>query len=172
MLFAGWQPLLKTLIIGPLAYFSLVLLLRVSGKRTLSKMNAFDLVVTVALGSTLASILTSTQVSLTQGLLALGLLAGLQFMVAWLAVRWPWFRRLISSRPQLLLWRGRCLTGPMNQERLTQADLLSAIRKRGGTDLHDTYAVVLETDGALSVILQAPAHSEDCALADVNGFTG
>ena len=56
MLFDSWAGLGRTLLVGPLAYVALVLLLRISGKRTLTKLNAFDLVVTVALGSTLATV--------------------------------------------------------------------------------------------------------------------
>lgn len=54
MFFSGIEPIGRTLLIGFLAYIGLILVLRVSGKRTLTKMNAFDLVVTVAIGSTLA----------------------------------------------------------------------------------------------------------------------
>ena len=57
--FDNWQSLAHTAWSGLLAYTLLVVLLRTSGKRTLSKLNAFDLVVTVALGSTLASVMTS-----------------------------------------------------------------------------------------------------------------
>lgn len=67
MFFDGWTGLLRVLVVGTLAYAALVLLLRVSGKRTLSKMNAFDLVVTVALGSTLATVLLSRDVALAEG---------------------------------------------------------------------------------------------------------
>ncbi|MEZ6111860.1 MAG: hypothetical protein R3C99_12705 [Pirellulaceae bacterium] len=63
--------LFRTLVMGVLAYVCLIILLRVSGKRTLSKMNAFDLIVTVALGSTLATVLLSKDVTLAQGSLAL-----------------------------------------------------------------------------------------------------
>lgn len=56
MFFDCWLPLLRTAAVGILAYAALVLSPRVSGKRTLSRMNAFDLIVTVALGLTLASI--------------------------------------------------------------------------------------------------------------------
>lgn len=52
MFFDGWQGLARVLLVGALAYLTLVLLLRIAGKRTLSKMNAFDLVANVALGST------------------------------------------------------------------------------------------------------------------------
>ncbi len=77
MLFDSWLSLGRTAVVGVLAYLALVLLLRVSGKRTLSKMNAFDLVVTVALGSTLATVLLSTDVALATGILAFTLLIGL-----------------------------------------------------------------------------------------------
>jgi uncharacterized membrane protein YcaP (DUF421 family) len=67
MFFDGWNGLLRTLIIGILAYIAIVVLLRVTGKRTLSKMNAFDFVVTVALGSTLVTVLLSQDVALAEG---------------------------------------------------------------------------------------------------------
>src|SRR5690606_23219959 len=76
--FDSWSGLVRVLVVGTLAYAGLVLLLRITGKRTLSKMNAFDLVVTVALGSTLATVLLSKDVALAEGLLALALLSFLQ----------------------------------------------------------------------------------------------
>ena len=67
LFFSGWESLLRTLVVGALTYVVLVAFLRVSGKRTLAKMNAFDLVVTVALGSTLATVLLSKDVALADG---------------------------------------------------------------------------------------------------------
>ncbi|RYZ79304.1 MAG: DUF421 domain-containing protein, partial [Proteobacteria bacterium] len=81
------MPLARTLTLGLMSYIGLVFLLRVSGKRALSKMNAFDLIVTVALGSTLATVLLSKDVSLIQGFAALALLLLMQFVVTWLSVR-------------------------------------------------------------------------------------
>ena len=80
--FQGWSGVGRVLLIGSLAYVYLILLLRVTGKRTLAKLNAFDLVVTVAIGSTLATILLSNDVALAEGIAALTLLAALQFAVA------------------------------------------------------------------------------------------
>jgi uncharacterized membrane protein YcaP (DUF421 family) len=77
MLFDSWAGLGRVLVVGTLAYVALVLLLRISGKRTLTKLNAFDLVVTVALGSTLATVLLSKSVALAEGALALCLLISL-----------------------------------------------------------------------------------------------
>jgi len=78
MFFSGLDGVWRTLVVGTCAYAALVLILRISGKRTLSKMNAFDLVVTVALGSTLATILLSSDVAPAEGVTAFVLLAGLQ----------------------------------------------------------------------------------------------
>jgi uncharacterized membrane protein YcaP (DUF421 family) len=85
--FPGWGVLARTLLVGGAAYVTLVLVLRLTGKRTLAKLNAFDLVVTVALGSTLASVLTSKDVAWAQGAVAFVLLAALQYVVTWLSVR-------------------------------------------------------------------------------------
>ncbi|MDP9398666.1 MAG: hypothetical protein M3P96_13010 [Actinomycetota bacterium] len=57
MLYDGWHGPVRVLVVGGLAYLALVALLRISGKRTLAKLNAFDLILTVALGSTLATVL-------------------------------------------------------------------------------------------------------------------
>ncbi|WP_238388177.1 hypothetical protein [Hymenobacter sediminis] len=65
--FSSWTSIARTLIVGVAAYAGLIILLRASGKRTLTKMNAFDLVVTVALGSTLATVLLTKSVALAAG---------------------------------------------------------------------------------------------------------
>ena len=78
MFFDTWSGLGRVLVVGTLAYAAVVVLLRVSGKRTLTKLNAFDLVVTVALGSTLATVLLSKNVALAEGVLAVALLISLQ----------------------------------------------------------------------------------------------
>ncbi len=113
MFFDSWSSLLRVIVVGTLAYVSLVLLLRISGKRTLAKLNAFDLVVTVALGSTLATVLLNRSVALAEGIAAFALLAGLQYSVAWLSVRSARFSALVKSEPTLLLHRGRFLDRAM-----------------------------------------------------------
>src|ERR671917_1534916 len=109
MLFDTWLELGRVVLVGILAYLALVLFLRLSGKRTLSKMNAFDLVVTVALGSTLATVLLSKDVALAEGVLAFGVLIALQFAIAWLSVRSAGVRRLVKAEPALLLHQGQFL---------------------------------------------------------------
>lgn len=152
MIFDTWFGLLRVVVVGTAAYAALVLLLRVSGKRTLAKLNAFDLVVTVALGSTLATVLLSESVALVEGLTAFALLAGLQYAVAWLSVRSPRFGALVKSEPSLLLHRGRFLDEAMRRQRVTRDEVVSALRSSGLARPGDAAAVVLETDGSLSVV--------------------
>ena len=144
--------LLNTVVGGLLAYAALVALLRLSGKRTLAKWNAFDLVVTVALGSTLATVLVSGQTSLAQGLAGFALLVLLQRLVAWLALRHPRFRRWIKAEPRLLLKDGRFEQQALVDERVTENEVRAAVRANGYGRLEDVAAVVLETDGTVSVI--------------------
>lgn len=155
--FNGWFELLRVLIVAVLAYASLVGFLRVSGKRTLSKMNAFDLVVTVALGSTLATILLSKDVALAEGLLALAVLIGLQFAVAWLSRRSRRVEALVKSEPSLLLHQGRFLPLALKRERVTESEVQAAIRSQGIARVEEVAAVVLETDGTFSVIKSSPS---------------
>ena len=150
--FDNWNVLLRTLIIAVLGYAILLVFLRISGKRTLSKMNAFDFVVTIALGSTLASLLLSKDVALAQGALALGLLVGFQFLITWSSVRWPWLRRYITGEPTLLLHEGRLLPRALRRARVTESEVRAALRSAGLGGVGEARAVVLETDGTFSVI--------------------
>jgi uncharacterized membrane protein YcaP (DUF421 family) len=150
--FNGWSSLFRILVIGLLAYTTLVLFLRVSGNRTLSKMNAFDLIVTVALGSTLATVLLSKDVALADGAVAMGLLISLQFIITWTSVRFSWVRRLVTGEPLMLLYQGEYLPHSLRKARVTKAEVLAAIRGSGVSDVAAVQAVVLETDGSLSVV--------------------
>jgi uncharacterized membrane protein YcaP (DUF421 family) len=159
MFFDGWMGPLRTLIVGALAYVALVALLRVSGKRTLGKWNAFDFVVTVAFGSTLSTALLSNDASLVQVVCAFGVLVGMQFAVTWLSVRSRRVERAVKSSPALLLHRGVFLDDAMRGERVSQAEVLAAIRASGIAAVEDVHAVVLETDGTISVIRTAGTDS-------------
>lgn len=169
MIFDGWWDLVRVLVVGTLAYVALVLLLRVSGKRTLSKMNAFDFIVTVALGSTLATVLLSKDVTLVEGVTALGLLILLQFVVTWLSVRSDLVRRLAKAEPTLLFHRGQFLTGAMRRQRVTEAEIRAAVRNQGIASLAAVAAVVLETDGSLNVLSPPADGHAPTALANVAG---
>lgn len=150
--FDSLTSLARVMLVGTPAYLALIAVLRISGKRTLAKLNAFDLVVTVALGSTFATVLLSKDVALLEGVLAFLLLVGLQFGVAWGSKRSNVIADLAKSRPRAVLVDGRFSEAAMRDERITRTEILSAVRGAGQGDVSRIAAVVLETDGSLSVI--------------------
>lgn len=156
MFFDNWDGLVRVVVVGVCAYVALLLLLRASGKRTLAKLNAFDFVVTVALGSTLATVLLSSEVALAEGVLAMAVLVALQFLVAWLSVRSRRVEGLVKSEPTLL-YRSGFLHGSMRRMRVTEDEIRQAARATGKSGLDEVTAVVLETDGSLSILSEVPA---------------
>ncbi len=170
MFFHSWSGLGRVLVVGLCAYAGLVLILRISGKRTLSKMNAFDFVVTVALGSTLATVLLSKSVALAEGLLALGWLIALQWIVAWAAVRSAVWRKVIKSEPRLLAFRGQMNEAALMEERVSRAAVFAAVRSSGKASLGEVEAIVLETDGSLSVIESNPERPDASALRGLRDY--
>jgi len=168
--FHSWTELLRIALVGVFAYAALVALLRGSGKRTLTKMNAFDFVVTIALGSMLASVILSKDVALAEGLLALGLLVGLQYAVTWASVRSSLVRRVVKSEPSLLFYEGRMLEQALRAQRVTQAEVRAAVRASGMGDLQEVEAVVLETDGTFSVIARVQDQVANALSPDVAAY--
>ena len=154
MFFQNWEGIVRTLIVGVLAYVTLVLFLRLSGKRTLAKLNAFDFVVTIALGSTLSAVLLQESVALAEGATAFAVLIVLQYAVAWASVRSQKFAALIRSEPTLLARDGRFLPGAMHEQRVTEGEAMSAIRAAGGNGVEDVAFLVLESDGTISAALR------------------
>src|SRR4051794_25358944 len=167
MFFDSWTGIGRVLVVGTLAYAALVFLLRVSGKRTLTKLNAFDLVVTVALGSTLATVLLSKSVALVEGIVALALLIFLQYSITWLSVRSRRFEEIIKAEPTLILHRGCFLEGAMTAQRITREEILAALRASGVADVRGIAAVVLETDGSVSIIRDTGHDGKASTLATV-----
>ena len=168
MFFDNWSAILRVLAVGSAAYIALIFLLRVFGKRTLSKWNAFDFVVTVALGSTFASVVLSKDISLADGISALILLIGLQFLITWLSIRFHWIKDLIKSKPTLLFDQGEFLHDAMKRQRVGESEIRAAIRSSGSAAVEEIEAVVLETDGSLSVVKTSPGNSSRSALMDVS----
>jgi uncharacterized membrane protein YcaP (DUF421 family) len=166
MFFDDWGDVGRVLALGLLAYVGVVIVLRVSGKRTLAKLNAFDLVVTVALGSTLATILLSQSVSLAEGAAAVVVLVVGQYVITKASIRWRIARKVAKSEPALLVDDGRVCVEMLERNRVTVGEVHQAIRATGCGDVARIAAVVLETDGSLSVISRDSLGSGS-ALADV-----
>jgi uncharacterized membrane protein YcaP (DUF421 family) len=161
--------LLKIAAVGIPMYFIMVAALRVTGKRALAKMNAYDLVITVSLGSVLASTFLQKDTRLSDGVVALAIMLGLQRLVSYVIERWPWMQQLVLEEPRLLLYDGHMMKNALKKERITEAELLSAIRSHGHMSIRDVQAVVLEPDGTFSAIPKQ-REVDASAMRTVAGF--
>lgn len=154
MWFDSWAEILRVLIIGSVAYAALLLVLRVSGKRTLGQLNAFDFIVTVAFGSTLATILLNSDVAFLEGFTALVLLA----FSLWLPGCPRTFARArsaVTAGPVALVVSGVLQHAQLGRNRLSESEVLQAVRGSGPGDISSVAAVVLETNGTISVIAKS-----------------
>ena len=152
MFFDTWQSIGRTFIITILAYLIMIVTLRVSGKRTLSKMNAFDFIVTVALGSSLATVALNKSVPLADGALVFFLLIFLQLVITWLSVRVKKVKKIVTSQPTLLLFKGKILDDMLKKERITIEEIYMTAREKGISELQDIDVIVLETTGDITII--------------------
>jgi uncharacterized membrane protein YcaP (DUF421 family) len=150
--FDNWGKLGRAIILAVLAYTALVLLLRVAGKRTLAKMNVYDFVFVVALGSTLAATILTPGVTLAEGILALISLISLQYLLSWLSVVSHRVDGIINGEPSLMYYNGGFLNEAMRKERVTKEEVLAAARNAGLASLDSVDSIVLETDGTFSIV--------------------
>jgi len=126
-------------------------------------MNYFDLVVTVAFGSTLSTIFTSGAVALSSGLFAIASLVFLQFIITRLSVRSHSISEFVKTAPTILFENGQFHHIAMKRVRVTPDEVRSAARRQGIGGLEEIAAVVMETGGSLSVISNAQ-HGSGSAL--------
>ncbi len=155
LFFAGWSPIWHTLILGIIGYLVLVVLLRITGPRTMAKMTPLDFVIAVTLGSAFGRTITAVDVSVTQAIVALVLLVGVQWLLAMLRARWAFMRRVLDSPPVLLYYDGELQHSSLRKHRLTEDDVHAAARRGGQGSLEDVQAVILHQDGSLGVIQQS-----------------
>ena len=168
-MFGDINPFLEVIVSGLISYVAIIVMLRVSGKRTLAKWNSFDFVVTIALGSVLASALLSNKDTFGKGIVAFGLLVSFQYVITWISVRSSIIQKLIKAEPALLLLEGEMQQEVMTRERIAEGEILAAIRASGISAIENVDAVVLETDGSFSVI-QKIGNGSASALKDVKEF--
>jgi uncharacterized membrane protein YcaP (DUF421 family) len=152
MFFDGWQGLLRVAVLATAGYGALIVVLRLSRKRSMLKMNVFDFVNIVIVGELLAITIMDERIALAEGLVGVGVLIGLQVLLSWLTTRSPAMERVINGEPTLLVHRGRLLEAQMQAQRITDREILTAVREEGIADLDEVEAVVLETNGSLSVV--------------------
>ncbi|HET7614111.1 MAG TPA: YetF domain-containing protein [Gemmatimonadaceae bacterium] len=149
--FDSWYYIGRAAALSALGFVAMVVMLRGSGKRTLSKLNVFDFVFVVACGSVLAATIISKDTTLAEGIVSLGVLVSIQVVLAKIAAYSPAAERIINGEPTLLFSNGRFIDYALKRERVTREEVRAAIREEGITNVEDVTAVVLENDGTLTV---------------------
>ena len=152
LFFDSWSEILRAGITAVLFYLFIVVAIKVVGKRSTSKMNNFDWIVTIAIGAMTGTTILSKDVSLLEGLFAVSALLGLQFAFTAVSSRSERIGKALRSNPSLLVYNGRYFEGTMRRERISREEIEGAIRRSGFSDLGQVWAVVLESNSELSVI--------------------
>jgi uncharacterized membrane protein YcaP (DUF421 family) len=115
-------------------------------------MSGYDLLVTISLGSLVASIPLSRELSILDGIAAALIFLLLQELLRLVQARHRGARRLVRERPRLVVWNGELLQDRLHQFRVTEYEVRAAIRRQGIAAVSSVQAVVLENDGEWSVV--------------------
>jgi len=148
----GWAPIARTIIVTTATYVALVILVRISGQRTLARMTTFDFILAVTLGSAFGRVVTATEVGALDAIVALGVLIGIQWLLILLRARVRAVGALLTPRPSLVYHDGRLQPTAMRRHRLTEDDVLVNLREKGFGSLAEVHTIVLEPDGDFSII--------------------
>ncbi|MBZ4034247.1 DUF421 domain-containing protein [Flavobacterium sp. 17A] len=166
--FQDWQGIIRAAVTTVTAFLTLFLFVRISGKRTLAKLNAFDFIVSIALGSTLSDIMLAT-IPVTEGAVVLLLIILLQYIFAWLARSSAQMEKIINTEPRIVFYDSRFIEKTMVAETITKEEIYSAIRAAGIDQISEVRAVVMELNGTLSVVkkssVEGPSSLDDLDLS-------
>ncbi len=161
LFFSGWESLLRVILTTVMTYLLLLIILKSFGSRSVSSFSVYDLITTITIGSTISSILVFEEVTLINGIIAILLLLLIQLIISKLTTHWPNLANVISPSPKVVFLRGDFLEENMKKAHINKEEILAAIRSEAQTTSDKVYAVVLEVDGTLSVVMSATPSYED-----------
>jgi len=164
------EDILRLLISAVIVYILIIAYIRILGKRSTSELNNFDWIVTVSLGSIVASTVILKDVSITEGGVSIFILIFLQFIVTKSMYHSEKVREIVKSTPQLLLFEGEFIEKNMKKERILKPEVYAAIRQSGLKSIKQIYAVVLETNSKISVIPNENSEELGFSLSGVQGL--
>jgi uncharacterized membrane protein YcaP (DUF421 family) len=130
----------------------LLVLTRIIGRRELSSLQPFDLILIIILGDAVQQGLTQDDYSLTGAFLAIGTIAVLQVFVSWIGFRFPRARPVLEGTPIVVVQDGEVIERNLGRERLSVDEVREAARIQGIGHLAQVRWAVLETSGQISFI--------------------
>jgi uncharacterized membrane protein YcaP (DUF421 family) len=153
-------PILEKIARTVLVYASLMLGLRLSGKRELAQLNPFDLIVLLMLSNTVQNAIIGDDNSVTGGIIGAATLLTLNYAVVRTVYRSAWLQRLVGGEPDVLVHHGKVRMHHLERELITREELEAACHREGIASLADVEKCILEPTGTLSFIERKPT-SED-----------
>jgi uncharacterized membrane protein YcaP (DUF421 family) len=133
-------------------FFFIYLVTRVAGKRELSSMEPFDLILLVVMGDLVQQSITQSDYSVTGALIVISTITLLTVLVSWVNWRFRSLRSVLEGQPVVLVENGKLIEQNMKRERITVEDIESEGRQQQVTDIADMRWALLETSGRISVI--------------------
>jgi uncharacterized membrane protein YcaP (DUF421 family) len=141
------------LAIRAIALFCFVFLItRVIGRRELSALEPFDLILLIVIGDAIQQGLTQDDYSVTGALIVIGTFAILQVLVSYLSFRFPRLRPALDGEPIVVVQDGKAIEKNMRRERITVDEVMVEARQQQVASLDDIAWAVLETSGKISII--------------------
>jgi uncharacterized membrane protein YcaP (DUF421 family) len=144
---------MESIVKAVVVYMVLLVLFRLSGKRTLAEVTPFDLVLLLIISEATQGALVDSDDSMTHALLLVGTLIGLNVLLSGLKTRFQTAERVMDSAPLLIVENGKPIEAHMNKERIDVDDVLDAAREMHGIgSLEEIRYAVLERNGKISII--------------------
>jgi len=148
----SWHGLLEIGLRTTVIYVVVLLGIRLTGKREVGQMTPYDLTLLLLLSNSVQNAMTGPDTSLLAGVVAAVVLLALNYLVAERAEKDRRFRRAIEGSPTLLVHNGTQIPANMAKEHVSADELDRALREHGCNSVEDAALVVLEVDGAVSVL--------------------
>ena len=135
-----------------IVFFFIYLVTRVVGRRELSSLEPFDLILLVVTGDLIQQGVTQSDYSVTGALVAVSTIAALTVLVSYVSFKWRRVREVLDGQPVILVMDGKVLEGNLKRERMHRDELEMEARLQGNESLEDLKLVVLEAGGKVSCI--------------------
>ena len=157
---------MDTVVRAAIVFLLLGLVIRLTGKREIAQLSAFDLILLVTMGDLIGQTVLQEDYSLTAGTLAVSTFAVLSLLTAWLLYHFPRTRPLLAGTPKVIIRDGKVVEGVAKDELVDVADLHEAARESGIRDLQEVELAVLETDGSFSFFKRDDKSHDDGAARE------
>jgi uncharacterized membrane protein YcaP (DUF421 family) len=138
------------------AFGFLFLLTRVVGRRELTSLEPFDLVLLIVVGDLVQQGITQSDYSLTGLVIAVGVMALLTVVVSWVSFRFPRLRPLLDGEPIVIVRDGEPIEQNLRRERVTLGEVEAEARVQQIASLREVRWAILETNGKISFLTDKP----------------